>query len=630
VLTVAYFASAVAAATCIFSFIIIAFKCRNWTHNWIEYAPGVSVVAVNAANVLYLLGRVLNGVCEDDDDESKCNPIPGALPVCHSFSLLIGIFFTMVICRRMIYTFKFLSALFNCFGLSTCALIACPKSVAIGICIQCAFVYFIVLSSAFQDMTTFEYYLMAQHRFTDEITQRDRLAELEKRQLKLVLADAAHDLKTPLIAFNAGIHTVMALVEDYLRLVTNSTTSAVTAMAVSIREACVDTEDSGVFMMMQINRALDEYKIDNNVRRLAQYETVNIGEVVKWTIRFIRRVLRNVNVDVAPSCGPLLQMKIFTDKFWLQENILCLLSNAAKYSRAGSPIVVALSLVDRVVEGAQYPSGLTDHADFVASAQRQRMLLVEVEDSGIGVPPAQRERLFQPFAQTMRSAGGKGLGLYSLALRVQELKGFYGVRAPADHAGSVFYFGIPYNAGNTFTSDDSFHIFLGSPLDTLHHISTVLSNEDTYSPEGESKITSGQSVGRTIQLTGAAPVVLIVDDSPASLKLLSRSFGKEGVTVETACDGLVALNLMKNSLYTAVIMDVYMPVMDGIESVRHLREWERGSQSDGKRQYIITVTAGGDESTKWDSLAAGTDVFVAKPLNFLQLMGYVKAQHNPV
>jgi signal transduction histidine kinase len=94
---------------------------------------------------------------------------------------------------------------------------------------------------------------------------------------------------------------------------------------------------------------------------------------------------------------------IISDKHWLSENVLCLLSNAIKYSDNGT-VDLRISLGNNCDPNTGEPSLIP-------------MVLVSVEDSGIGILKDKRNDLFQPFMQVQRSSGGTGLGLYSLSKR---------------------------------------------------------------------------------------------------------------------------------------------------------------------------------------------------------------------
>lgn len=196
----------------------------------------------------------------------------------------------------------------------------------------------------------------------------------------------------------------------------------------------------------------------------------------------------DVTVTMAPI-DPEMSEVIISDKHWLIENALCLLSNAVKYSSEGGTVRLVIELVrmeqtdvDGVVimhplesirspdeilgeESAECCSSSStptyacasvkfSHQALVKAVKRakrkeraiavqlataleaglQLMIRITVEDTGIGIPDDVKRNLFQPFAQAQRFAGGTGLGLYSLAKRIDALEGsFYSVLL-------IFYF----------------------------------------------------------------------------------------------------------------------------------------------------------------------------------------------
>lgn len=178
------------------------------------------------------------------------------------------------------------------------------------------------------------------------------------------------------------------------------------------------------FLTMIVNRSIDFTKSSLNVALVASLETVDVAECLKVPLQVIRLAHPNVALTMAAVPAHICQ-SVITDKHWLAENILCLLSNAVKYSDGG-PISIDTSLRH--------------------DAETQRALLrFTVTDCGIGIPEAQRAALFQPFQQAQKMVGGTGLGLYSLQKRMEALSGFCGVASRADGAqGSSFWFEFLY------------------------------------------------------------------------------------------------------------------------------------------------------------------------------------------
>jgi two-component system sensor histidine kinase/response regulator len=247
---------------------------------------------------------------------------------------------------------------------------------------------------------------------------------------------------------------------------------------------------------------------------------------------------------------------VLTDKHWLQENMLCYLSNAVKYSSSGKVTV-------RV---------------YVCDGQ----IRIVVEDQGIGMSQQSKADLFQPFQQTMRLAGGTGLGLYSLAKRIDALGGQFGVAGRDDGAaGSQFWFSIPYVPDFEFVRESS--------QITTTQISRFSSSSFLVESEIKSESDSSSSAGSNTKLAIAAttegvvddkngelvdssafrpPTALIVEDSLVISKSTRRMLRKAGYVVDSAENGAIGLDKMKSKLYDVVLMDLQMPIMDGLEATR--------------------------------------------------------------
>lgn len=102
--------------------------------------------------------------------------------------------------------------------------------------------------------------------------------------------------------------------------------------------------------------------------------------------------------------------------------------------------------------------------------------------------------------------------------------------------------------------------------------------------------------------------VLLVEDSPLNRKLLVYMLKNEGFDVVLAMDGQEALQKVKQQTFDLIIMDIQMPVMDGLEATRLIREFERES---GRHTPIVAVTAAMDRSS---CMNAGADEYIEKPV----------------
>jgi CheY-like chemotaxis protein len=109
------------------------------------------------------------------------------------------------------------------------------------------------------------------------------------------------------------------------------------------------------------------------------------------------------------------------------------------------------------------------------------------------------------------------------------------------------------------------------------------------------------------------PLILVVDDNATMRKLVTAQLTKLGYSSETANDGKEALDKTAKQSYQMILMDIQMPIMDGIEATQKLREREI---QDG---YHVTVVALTGHCSRTDCIAAGMDDYVAKPMNIATL-----------
>ena len=195
-------------------------------------------------------------------------------------------------------------------------------------------------------------------------------------------------------------------------------------------------------------------------------------------------------------------------------------------------------------------NGLTD----IASSY----LLFEVVDTGIGISDDKIKTLFAPFQQAQRFAGGTGLGLFSLARRVEAQNGACGVRKRDDGVtGSVFWFMLPYVPDPTMEQDcmpSCGSTVLGTLTPARTSITSELSEEGV--PEKGPPIVRSPSVLYVAGLPQAPLNILLVDDSISVMKTTHMMLTKQGHTVDTAVNGADALDSLLKKTYDIVLMDI--------------------------------------------------------------------------
>jgi CheY-like chemotaxis protein len=176
-------------------------------------------------------------------------------------------------------------------------------------------------------------------------------------------------------------------------------------------------------------------------------------------------------------------------------------------------------------------------------------------------------------------------------------------------AGSWFWFSIPYVPDTDASMSRKNSKIMPSPSgDTSINI---------YS-DAENSVRTMNSRRQK----GYHGVVLLVDDSLIIIKTTKRALEKEGYEVKVAQNGAESLALMKQNHYQFVLTDIQMPLMDGLEATRRIREHEAACQVDGlsfPRQVIIGMSADSSVETKNQAMSCGMDSFLPKPVHVSNL-----------
>ena len=214
-------------------------------------------------------------------------------------------------------------------------------------------------------------------------------------------------------------------------------------------------------------------------------------------------------------------------------------------------------------------------------------LRFEVKDTGIGIAPNVLQNLFQPFAQgdssISRRFGGTGLGLVISKRIAEAMGGQLGVVSEADQ-GSTFWVEIPFERVVNSAADKT-------------------PSTDSSPSEAEKPILSGMHV-------------LAVDDDASNLALIEQTLQRQGANVTLAIHGQEALDTLRAGAghYDMVLMDIRMPVMDGLAATREIRK-------DAQLAHVpvIALTAGALPEEREAALSAGVNDFMTKPFDLQQI-----------
>ena len=222
------------------------------------------------------------------------------------------------------------------------------------------------------------------------------------------------------------------------------------------------------------------------------------------------------------------------------------------------------------------------------------MLRFAVQDQGIGIAPEKQKNIFDPFTQAdasiTRNFGGTGLGLAICAKLVLAMEGEIGVQS-ALGMGSTFYFTAAFD------------------IDNLKSSSSIMSDHDAA------------------ELAAAAHVlqVLLAEDNEINQKIVIHLLQQEGHEVAVAGDGAqaVAMATRPDAPYDLILMDMQMPVMDGLEATRRIRAHERSTRNHVR---IVAMTANVMPDDRNRCLAAGMDDYLSKPVRINELRAALRWQ----
>lgn len=293
-------------------------------------------------------------------------------------------------------------------------------------------------------------------------------------------------------------------------------------------------------------------------------------------------------VDIDPQLPPLL----CSDMNRMRQILWNLVSNAIKFSQRGEVRIVA-------------------------RARPQQRIYIEVIDQGIGIEATAVPRLFQPFTQGdgsfSRKFGGTGLGLSICKQLLELMKGEIGVDSIVGQ-GSRFWFELPYESASAEASLAAAPIAAQSASADPAPASPAAEAADAAPPPTSDAVTGKASI-------------LIVEDNEINQLLVQTLLGKIGLDADIAANGLQAVQAHASHAYNLILMDCQMPVMDGFEATRQIRQAEHDS---GRHTPIVAVTANAMPGDRERCLECGMDDYLAKPFYPEAFFTIVKRQlENP-
>jgi PAS domain S-box-containing protein len=328
-------------------------------------------------------------------------------------------------------------------------------------------------------------------------------------------------------------------------------------------------EESGVHLLAVINDILDLSKVEAGKMEL-EIGPLSVEAVCEASLRMVKQLALKKQLQVAETIIDQVA-EIQADERRVKQMLVNLLSNAVKFTPEGGQI------------------GLEVRGD-----EAERVVHFTVWDTGIGIVPEDLKRLFQPFVQLdsrlARQYSGTGLGL-SLVFRMAELHGGSVSVESQVNQGSRFTFSLPW-------------------------------------PKPVSGVSSAAESSPEISLTGLAVSqngqpyrILLADDNEDNIGLFQDYLEAIGFQVLVVRNGKEAIERTQEEQPDLILMDIQMPVMDGLEATRCLR-----SDAALASIPIITVTSLAMPGDRERCLEAGANDYLSKPIHLEKLVKMIKAQ----
>lgn len=387
---------------------------------------------------------------------------------------------------------------------------------------------------------------------------RDRVeAQAQALQAALAAADDASRAKSDFLAtMSHEIRTPMNGVLGVTTLLLDS------KLDLDQRDLVNTIKTSGEALLTIINDILDFSRIEAGRIRVEPMP-FDLEAAVRRVHDLLKNEADEKGLDFILDYSKDTPRYLVGDKGRISQVLVNLVGNAIKFTSEGS---------------------VTIRVEALEKTDASALMRLEVTDTGIGIPPAAQDRLFQKFSQadssTTRKFGGTGLGL-AISKQLAELMG-----------GSIAY-------KSEVGSGSKFFVSIRLPL----------ASEEQVLNAARSSEPMIEDLDRPREIRR----VLLAEDNAVNQKVVVRALKKLGCMVDVAQNGLEAVSLSEKIRYDLILMDVQMPEIDGFEATRTIRSRE---QKSGGYTPIVAMTANAMPGDREQCIDAGMDDYLTKPITF--------------
>ena len=322
----------------------------------------------------------------------------------------------------------------------------------------------------------------------------------------------------------------------------------------------------GEALLELINDILDFSKIESGDHFQLNKDAFDLHQMLGGVAELLRPRAEAKGLTMTITVELSVPKWVEGDSGRIRQILVNLVSNAIKFTETG---------------------GISVRVAHEKSASRTAQIRFEVIDTGIGIRSEDLSRLFQVFTQvdrdSLRRMGGTGLGLAISKRLVELMGGKIGVVSDIGK-GSSFWFELPL-----FVSDTDWNV--------RNTLDQGIQDLSTYGLR-----------------------ILAADDNEANRRLVEFSLEEMGLRAEYAKDGVEVVEAWKNNEYDVILMDCQMPLMNGFDAARYIREQEEARNiPPSDRVRIIALTANALKGVQEQCFEAGMDAFLTKPFTVYQL-----------
>ncbi len=383
------------------------------------------------------------------------------------------------------------------------------------------------------------------------IKKREQLIEAER----LLAEENSRAKSTFLSNMSHDIRTPMNAITGYTALALKED-----GVPESTRAYLEKIDTSGKQLLSLINDILDMSHIESGKMELDP-APADLIEIFDETCHIFDLQMQAKPLTYTVDHSGVKDRYVICDKNRLNRILLNLISNAYKYTPSGGSVSAKLTELK--------------------TAGQEKTYEISVSDTGIGMSKEFAERIFDSFererSRTVDAIQGTGLGMAITKKFVEMMNG-------------TILIETEQGKGSTFT------VRLSFPL----------------AKEDEVHTASDQSENEKIDFSGVR--ILLADDNPINIEIASMILTQEGFTVDVAENGQIAAEMVEQSekgYYSAILMDIQMPVMNGYDATRRIR----ASAGENASIPIIAITANTFETDRQEAFEAGMNAHVAKPFN---------------